>query len=859
MTKHTPMMQQYLKIKTEHKDAFLFFRLGDFYEMFYDDAILAARELEITLTKRDSGQKESIPMCGVPYHAAANYIKNLVEKGYKVAICEQVEDPKTAKGVVKREVVQLITPGTVMDTNMLNERENNYIASLSLFEDGTSVIVYNDLSTGETSIAHVTGGWERVMHELFNQPVKEIVISSDMPKELQQQLLERLHVTLSYEDKVNFDAEFRSLCEKLGDERLMKAFSRLLNYIKHTQKRSLEHLQPAEIIHLQDYLSLDMYSKRNLELTETILKKKKHGSLLWVLDRTVTAMGSRMLKKWLERPLLNQSAIEQRLEAVDGFYRNFMDRDAVRETLKSVYDMERLAGRIAFGNVNARDLIQLKQSLEKIPELKTVLNQFEQREIKHLSGKLIYPKDVLALLESSLVEDPPISIKEGSIIKDGYHSKLDQYRDASRNGKQWIAELEQKEKEETKIRSLKVGFNRVFGYYIEVTKANLHLLPEGRYERKQTLTNAERYITPELKEKEQLILEAEDQSIELEYQLFSEIREQIKAHIPALQALADTVSEIDVLQAFAIVSEANNYKRPQFTNNRLSIKNGRHPVIEQVMKDGNFVPNDVSLDQDKNILLITGPNMSGKSTYMRQLALIAIMGQIGCFVPCEQAELFIFDQIFTRIGAADDLVSGQSTFMVEMLETNHAISNATERSLILLDEIGRGTSTYDGMALAQAIVEYIHDHIQAKTLFSTHYHELTSLEETLPKLKNIHVRAEEYEGNVVFLHQIKEGAADESYGIHVAKLADLPDQLIDRASTILNQLESSGPPGQAETKETAPAQLSFFAAETKPEAQRVPDPVEEKVIQDLKHLNLFEMNPMEAMNALYRLQKEAKK
>lgn len=854
MVKHTPMMVQYLKIKAEHKDAFLFFRLGDFYEMFNDDAIKASRELEITLTKRDSGQKEPIPMCGVPYHAAENYIKILIGKGYKVAICEQVEDPKTAKGVVKREVVQLITPGTVMESNMLREGENNYIASLSHFQDGSYVVVYNDLSTGENQIALIKDGWDAVIHELYNQPIKEIVISSNLPEGLQGQLKDRLNATLSYQDEVNFNAEYRDLCENLNDERLMKAFSRLLNYIQHTQKRSLDHLQQAEIIELNQYLSLDMYSKRNLELSETILKKGKHGSLLWVLDKTVTAMGSRMLKKWLERPLLNKNRIEERLEIVEGFYQHFMERDTIRETLKSVYDLERLAGRIAFGNVNARDLIQLKLSLKRIPELIETLNQFEQQHMKVLAEGLIYPEHLVELLESSLIDEPPISIKDGSIIKDGYNEQLDTYRDASRNGKKWIAELEQKEKQETKIRSLKIGYNRVFGYYIEATKANLHLLPEGRYERKQTLTNAERYITPELKEKEQLILDAEEKSVELEYNLFIEIREQIKDHIPRLQHLADIVSHIDVLQAFATVSETNNYKRPRFVENKLEIKNGRHPVIEEVMQDGSFVPNDVSLDNNSNILLITGPNMSGKSTYMRQLALTVIMGQIGCFVPCDGADLIIFDQIFTRIGAADDLVSGQSTFMVEMLEANHAIANATDKSLILLDEIGRGTSTYDGMALAQAIVEYIHNNIQAKTLFSTHYHELTALEDSLFNLKNIHVRAEEHEGNVVFLHQIKEGAADESYGIHVAKLADLPEALIERASTILQQLESSDKP-KPTTDKIESGQLSFFVEESKKTLKEKVPASSDKVIRDLKDLNLLEMTPLEAMNVLYKLQK----
>ncbi|WP_068672331.1 DNA mismatch repair protein MutS [Oceanobacillus sp. Castelsardo] len=860
MTKLTPMMEQYMKIKADYKDAFLFYRLGDFYEMFYDDALKAARELEITLTKRGNGKNEPIPMCGVPYHSAEGYIKTLIEKGYKVAICEQVEDPKTAKGVVKREVVQLITPGTVMESNMLNEGENNYIASLSHFEDGTYVIVYNDLSTGENRIAEITNGWDAVVHELYNQPIKEIVISSNLPENLQKQLQDKLNVTLSYQKEVTFNAEYRDLSENLNDKKLMKAFSRLLNYIQYTQKRSLDHLKKAEVIQLNNHLSLDMYSKRNLELTETIIKKGKHGSLLWVLDQTVTAMGSRTLKKWVERPLLNRQQIENRLDVVQSFYNSFMERDSIREILKSVYDLERLAGRIAFGNVNARDLIQLKQSLEKIPELKLVLTQFEQEQIKNLANRLIYPEHIIDLLEKGIIDEPPISIKEGSIIKEGYNETLDSYRDASKNGKKWIAELEQQEKQETNIKSLKIGFNKVFGYYIEVTKANLHLLPEGKYERKQTLTNAERFITPELKEKEELILEAEEKSVDLEYQLFVEIREEIKEHIPELQHIAEVVSQIDVLQAFATVSEKNNYKRPIFDEKELFIQNGRHPVVEQVMNEGNYVPNDIQLDEEKNMLLITGPNMSGKSTYMRQLALTVIMAQIGCFVPADVAKLFIFDQIFTRIGAADDLVSGQSTFMVEMLETNHAISNATENSLILLDEIGRGTSTYDGMALAQAIVEYIHNHIHAKTMFSTHYHELTSLEKTLPRLKNIHVRAEEYEGNVVFLHQINEGAADKSYGIHVAKLANLPEGLIDRANVILQDLEAGDKSEPANVNEE-PGQLSFFKeAESSEIVKKENNSISEnKILVALKELDLFDMTPMDAMNELYKLQKEVKK
>lgn len=865
MAKLTPMMEQYIQIKNEYKDAFLFYRLGDFYELFYEDATRAAQELEITLTKRAGGKGDPIPMCGVPYHSAESYIKTLIDRGYKVAICEQVEDPKTAKGVVKREVVQMITPGTVMESTMLTDGENNYIGSLSHFQDGSYVIVYNDLSTGENRLAFINDGWDAVIHEFYNQPIKEIVISSNLPEELQIQLKERLNVTLSYQDEVTFNAEFRELSENLNDERLMKAFSRLLNYIQTTQKRSLHHLQKAEVIELKKYMSLDMYSKRNLELTETIMKKSKHGSLLWVLDKTVTAMGARTLKKWLERPLLSKQKINERLEVVQGFYDGFMERESLRDLLKSVYDLERLSGRIAFGNVNARDLIQLKQSLSRIPAIQETLRQFDQPEITRLAEMLIYPEQMVESLEKSIVDEPPISIKEGSLIKEGYHDQLDTYRDASRNGKKWIAQLEHQEREETGIRSLKVGYNRVFGYYIEITKPNLHLLPEGRYERRQTLTNAERFVNEELKEKEKLILEAEEKSVELEYDLFIQIRDQIKEEIPLIQQLAHIISQMDVLQSFATVSESNNYVRPDFNDDQLQVTKGRHPVVEQVMKDGTFVPNDVVFDKSQNMLLITGPNMSGKSTYMRQVALTSIMGQIGCFIPAEQATLCVFDQIFTRIGAADDLVSGQSTFMVEMLEARHAISNATDRSLILLDEIGRGTSTYDGMALAQAIVEYIHHNIAAKTLFSTHYHELTALEDSLHHLKNIHVRAEEHEGNVVFLHQIKEGAADQSYGIHVAKLADLPNELIERASVILEELEDDSNKKPTPTKDKLESgQLSFFIEESNkkkaemPKQEKTHNNQEQSVIEDLKNVNVLDLTPLEAMNELYRLQKGLK-
>ena len=849
MSKHTPMIEQYLKIKAEHQDSFLFFRLGDFYELFFDDAIKAAQELEITLTSRNGSGDNKIPMCGVPHHSATNYIKNLVDKGYKVAICEQVEDPKDAVGIVKREVIQMITPGTVMDGVMLDEKENNYLASLAEFDHETYSLIYIDLSTGETSGALVTTGWEQVLNELYNRPVKEVIITTTLLEEQKQALIDRLNVTISYSDKQTLNDTYSHLVAEINNTQIITGFSQLIGYLETTQKRALDHIKPLQMIELNEYLGLDMYSKRNLELTETIIKKSKKGSLLWVLDQTVTAMGARKLKKFLERPLLNQSALEKRYQFVEGLMADYIKREELREHLKSIYDLERLCGRVAFGNVNARDLMQLKLSLDKVPFVKEILATFDELEIVKLGESLDPLTDLNDLLAKSLTDDPPMTIKEGNIIRDGFNDELDRYRDASKNGKQWITELESQEKQATGIKSLKIGYNRIFGYYIEITKSNLHLLPEGKYERKQTLSNAERYITPELKEKENLILSAEEKSIELEYQLFLKLREQVLEFIARLQQLADQISQLDVFQSFATISEQQGYVRPSLTTSgEVEIVKGRHPVVEKVMSGATYVPNDVSLDKDTQILLITGPNMSGKSTYMRQVALIVIMAQIGCFVPAEQAKLPVFDKIFTRIGASDDLVGGQSTFMVEMLEAKHALTYATENSLILLDEIGRGTSTYDGMAIAQAIMEYVHDQLGAKTLFSTHYHELTSLAEHLSRLKNIHVRAEEFEGRVVFLHQIRSGPADKSYGIHVAKLAELPDSLIARANVILEQLEQEKEPKVAENKAD---QLSFFLNEP---TKQVKEKQTSQLEQELKEINIMELTPMEAMNQLYRLQ-----
>lgn len=878
MASYTPMIEQYLKIKAENQDAFLFFRLGDFYEMFFEDAIQASQELEITLTSRDGGGDERIPMCGVPYHSAQNYIEQLIEKGYKVAICEQMEDPKLTKGMVKREVVQLITPGTVMEGRGLTDKENNYIASVTAFADHTFGLAYNDLSTGESRVTLLSGHFEEVLNELAVLGAKEVVVASDFDGEWQKKMRERDVLAISIEDNDSASDQFNHLLAELSQNKLKQTASRLFNYLYRTQKRSLDHLQPVSTYQIHQYMKIDYFSKRNLELTETIRSKGKKGSLLWLLDETMTAMGGRMLKQWIDRPLLNRQEIERRQHMVEILIQHYFERQDLREKLTEVYDLERLAGRVAFGNVNARDLVQLKRSLQQIPLLKDSMEGLGEEAAVEMSRQLDPCEEVTDLLERAIVDNPPLSLKEGNIIRDGYNDQLDQYRDASRNGKTWIAQLEREEKEKTGIKSLKIGYNRIFGYYIEVTRANLHLLQEGRYERKQTLANAERFITPELKEKEALILQAEEKCGELEYELFTEIREIVKEYIPRLQALAKTVSALDVLQCFAQVSEDRHYVKPLFSEDRrLALKEGRHPVVEKVLNTQEYVPNDCYMDPDREVLLITGPNMSGKSTYMRQIALTAILAQIGCYVPAAEAVLPIFDQVFTRIGAADDLISGQSTFMVEMLEANNAITFATQNSLILFDEIGRGTSTYDGMALAQAIIEYIHDRIGAKTLFSTHYHELTVLEAELANLKNIHVSAVEHNGRVVFLHKIKEGPADKSYGIHVAQLAELPKELINRAAEILQELEEqpvsetvSVPkheqPDQEKTqpqtaepiimKETN-AQLSFFDEPKEPKKQELSSK-EKKVLEKMKQLDILDLTPLQAINTLYELQKKLK-
>lgn len=878
---YTPMMQQYLQVKADYQDAFLFFRLGDFYEMFFDDALKASQILEITLTSRDAGMEERVPMCGVPHHSVQNYIETLIQKGYKVAICEQTEDPKLAKGVVKREVIQLITPGTIMEGKTIDGKSNHFIASATKLKKTEYAFSYLDLSTGESITTFVEGDKKDLIQQLQAFNIRELVVKDDLFEELQE-LAETYSIVLSLENEGMAEDNSLVYVEQAPEE-LHEACRILLHYIERTQMRSLTHIQPFSYLEVKNYLNIDTNSKRNLELIQSLRGGDQKGTLLWLLDETSTAMGGRKLKQWLHQPLANRKAIEKRLSIVTDLLEEYFIRTELQELLKKVYDLERLAGRVAFGSVGGRDLAQLRDSLRQVPAIKDQLIHSSKEHLVPLGQALDLCEDVEIYLSKAITDHPPISIKEGDVIREGFSEKLDELRYASRNGKDWIAQLEQKERQATGIKNLKIGYNRVFGYYIEVTKSNIGLVDLNRYERKQTLTNAERYITKELKEKESIILNAEEESLVLEYQLFTEIREYLKQFIPRLQALASDISELDVFTSFATVTEKYHFVKPTFHEGRaLKIINGRHPVVEKMMNKQLYVPNDCILDTDQNMMLITGPNMSGKSTYMRQVALITVMAQMGCYVPADEAELPITDQIFTRIGAADDLAGGQSTFMVEMLESQHAITNATANSLLLFDEIGRGTSTYDGMALAQSMMEYIHNEIGANTLFSTHYHELTALENELDRLQNVHVSAAEQNGKVVFLHKVKKGPADKSYGIHVAELAALPKPIIERARVllaefeatdvepVLHQKEVAATAGAMTEKETVEipksatssvyeettAQLSLF--EEEPVVKEVTKPklsaVEKDVVDQLKRLNVSGTTPMDALQLVYQLQ-----
>lgn len=787
MSNTTPMMQQYLKIKSQYQDCLLFFRLGDFYEMFFEDAKEASRVLEITLTKRDAKKENPIPMCGVPYHSANSYIETLINNGYKVAICEQMEDPKQTKGMVKREVVRVVTPGTVMEQGGMDENQNNYI--LSFIKQGSNyALSYCDISTGELKATQIEDE-DTLINEIVTINPNEIVVNQEIDENLKKQIYLTTE-TITIRESIS-DASYE--VNQLTNNHMYLATQLLLDYVYHTQKRDLSHLETAITYAAVDFMKMDYYAKRNLELTESIRLKSKKGTLLWLMDETKTPMGARRLKQWIDRPLINKERIEERLSIVESFMNHFIERDTLRGYLNQVYDIERLVGRVSYGNVNARDLIQLKHSISEIPNIKSILESMNDVASNQFSS-LEPLEDLLQVLEDSLIEEPPISIKDGGLFKQGFSKQLDEYLEASKNGKDWLAQLQAKERERTGIKSLKISFNKVFGYFIEITRANLQGFEPSKfgYHRKQTLSNAERFITDELKEKEDIILGAEDKAVDLEYQLFVRLREHIKTYTERLQKQAKIISELDCLQSFAEIAQKYNYVKPEFSDNKtLSLENSRHPVVERVMDYNDYVPNDCKLDKDNFIYLITGPNMSGKSTYMRQVAIISIMAQMGAYVPCNKAELPIFDQIFTRIGAADDLVSGKSTFMVEMLEAQKALTYATEDSLIIFDEIGRGTSTYDGLALAQAMIEYVAQTSHAKTLFSTHYHELTTLDQELPSLKNVHVAADEYQGELIFLHKVKDGAVDDSYGIQVAKLANLPDEVINRAQVILDAFEQS--------------------------------------------------------------------
>ena len=788
MANVTPMMQQYLKIKSQYQDCLLFFRLGDFYEMFFEDAKEASRVLEITLTKRDAKKENPIPMCGVPYHSANSYIETLINNGYKVAICEQMEDPKQTKGMVKREVVKVVTPGTMMEQGGMDENQNNYILSFIQNENGYA-LSYCDVSTGELKATNFEDE-STLINEIITINPNEIVVREDINEDLKKQISLTTE-TITVREEIS-DMEYS--VNTLENNLMFLTTQLLLDYIHHTQKRDLSHIEDVITYAAIDFMKMDYYAKRNLELTESIRLKSKKGTLLWLMDETKTPMGARRLKQWIDRPLIHKDNIEQRLDIVESFIDHFIERDTLRGYLNQVYDIERLVGRVSYGNVNARDLIQLKHSISEIPNIKSLLEQMNSVTTTQFST-LEPLEDLLTVLEDSLVEEPPISVKDGGLFKQGFSKQLDEYLEASKNGKDWLAQLQAKEHERTGIKSLKISYNKVFGYFIEITRANLQGFEpsEHGYHRKQTLSNAERFITDELKEKEDIILGAEDKAIELEYQLFIRLREHVKSYTERLQRQAKVISELDCLQSFAEIAQKYNYVRPKFSDDKtLNLENSRHPVVERVMDYNDYVPNDCYLDQNNFIYLITGPNMSGKSTYMRQVAIISIMAQMGAYVPCDNAILPIFDQIFTRIGAADDLVSGKSTFMVEMLEAQKALTYATADSLIIFDEIGRGTSTYDGLSLAQAMIEYVSETSHAKTLFSTHYHELTTLDQQLSSLKNVHVAADEYQGELIFLHKVKEGAVDDSYGIQVAKLANLPEKVIERAQVILNAFEQNG-------------------------------------------------------------------
>ena len=901
--KLTPMMRQYFEIKENYKDCILFFRLGDFYEMFFEDAETAARELELVLTGRDCGLEKRAPMCGIPFHASNSYIGRLVAKGYKVAICEQVEDPKFAKGIVKRDVIKVITPGTYTDSSFVEETKNNYIMTIYAdLERNRCSLAITDISTGD--FLATEGELEKgvILDEISKFNPKEIILLDSLDQELIKDITLTTPALISRKPIEYFEEKFEEVLnnqfgEKSNSLSLMvkKSSNALVKYILDTQKISLTNINDIEVYSLVDFMTIDLSSRRNLELTENLREKSKKGSLLWVLDKTETSMGSRMLRRWIEEPLVNKEKITLRLNAVEELFNDLSLNDSLKEALHDIYDIERILGKISNKNANAKDLIALKTSIGKIPNVKGIIENCTSSLLKNYHHNLDDLRDIYELLEKSIKEDPSLTLKDGDLIKDGFNSEIDELRLAKTNGKDWISSLENREREFTGIKSLKVGFNKVFGYYIEISKANYSSIPEGRYIRKQTLANAERFITPELKEIEEKLLGASEKLCSLEYDIFLDIRNEVENHIDRLKTTAKIIAELDCISNLAFVALENDFIKPEINEDgETKIENGRHPVVEKVIPKGEFIPNDTIINKDDNqLLIITGPNMAGKSTYMRQVAIITLMCQIGSFVPASKANISVVDKIFTRIGASDDLAGGKSTFMVEMWEVSNILKNATENSLVLLDEVGRGTSTYDGLSIAWSVIEYIckNKNLRCKTLFATHYHELTKLEGEIHGVRNYSVAVKEVDNNIIFLRKIIEGGADQSYGIEVAKLAGIPDEVINRAKEILEtlEMESSKDNLDLALKEVNASkeemkEASYEVKETLVEEDKIEikeevisksseakthkedDQIQldfsaigkDNLIKELSEVDILSLNPMEAMNRLYALVKEAK-
>ena len=871
------MMQHYMKTKEEYKDCILFYRLGDFYEMFFDDALTVTKELELTLTGKDCGLEERAPMCGVPFHAADTYINRLIAKGYKVAICEQVEDPKTAKGMVKREVVRVVTPGTNLNATGIDEARNNYLMSIVYLENHFGICIA-DVSTGECYVTEVDKT-RKLVDEINKYTPSEIICNQAlMVSGLDvDDLKNRLQIAVYPLDSWYFDDELchRTLMEHfhlmsieglgLGDyETSVIAAGALFTYLKETQKSNLEHMSSITPYVTDHYMLIDSSSRRNLELVETLREKQKRGSLLWVLDKTKTAMGARMMRSWIEQPLVDVEEIEQRQDAIEELNNHPMERDEIREYLQPVYDLERLISRISYHSANPRDLLAFRSSLEMLPHIQRILQDFSCSALATICEEMDPLEDLCSLIEAAIVDDPPLAMKEGGIIRDGYNTDVDNYRNAKTEGKTWLASLETEEREKTGIRNLKIKYNKVFGYYLEVTNSFKELVPDY-YTRKQTLTNAERYITPKLKELEDMILGAEDKLYSLEYVLFAQIRDTVAAQVERIQKTARAVARLDVFASLSLVASRNNYVRPTVnTKGIIDIHNGRHPVVEQMIPNDMFIANDVRLDNGQNrIAVITGPNMAGKSTYMRQVALIVLMAQIGSFVPAQKAKIGIVDRIFTRVGASDDLASGQSTFMVEMTEVANILRNATPKSLLILDEIGRGTSTFDGLSIAWAVIEHIANTklLGAKTLFATHYHELTELEGKIPGVSNYCIAVKERGDDIVFLRKIVQGGADKSYGIQVAKLAGVPDSVIERAKELVEQLSDADITERVRDMAAAPKQKKkqVHYDEVDLEQMSLFDTVkDDDILQELKEIDVGNLTPIDALNTIYRLQNKLK-